>query len=95
MVFFAEVGNGLVMEGFSEAVGVVAKVGAESVGQCVAFCLKQEAYAVVLGEGLINDRGGAVGRNEQSEERRFFGLNGQGVFSIEDKCGLCGFVFLH
>lgn len=83
------------VEGLTEAVGVVAKVGVESVGQGVAFCLEQKADTVVLGKGLIDDGCGAVGRNEQSEEWRFFGLDGQSVLAVDDKGGLGGFVLFH
>ena len=37
------------VESFSEAIGVITKVGVEGVGQCIAFCLKQKADTVVLG----------------------------------------------
>ena len=83
------------MEGFAEAVGVVAEVGVEGVGQGVAFGLEEEADTVVLGKGLIDDRGGAVGRDEQREERRLLGWHFEGVFAVDGIGHLCGFVFLH
>lgn len=83
MVFLAEIGNRLMVEGFAEAVGVVAHVGLEGVGQRVALSLEEQAHAVVLGEGLIDDSGGAVGRDEQREERRFLGLHLDGVLAVD------------
>lgn len=73
-VLAADVGDGLVVEGLSEAVGVVAVVGAECVGECVALCLEHQAYAAVVIENLIYSGGGGVGRDEEHMHRRFFGL---------------------
>ena len=82
MVFLAEVRNGLMMEGFTEAIGVIAQVGVEGVGQGVAFCLEQKAGTVVLGKGLIDHGSRAVGRDEQSEERWFLRWHVEGVFAV-------------
>ena len=73
MILFSQIGNGFMVEGLAEAVGVVAKVGVESVGQGVAFGLKEQADAFVFRQSLIDDGGGAVGWDEQGEERRFLG----------------------
>ena len=95
MVFLAEIGNRFVVKRFAEAVGVVAQVGVESVGQCVALGLEKKAYAVVFGEGLIDDRGGAVGRNNQREKRRFFWLHSQRRLFVDRVSGQLFVVLLH
>lgn len=95
MVFFSEVGNGFVVEGLSEAVGVVAEVGIEGVGEGVAFGFKEKADTVVLGKRLIDDRGCAVCRDEQSEERRLFGRHFEGVLAVDGIGHLCGFILFH
>lgn len=74
LVLAADVGDGFVVEGFAEAVGVVAVVGVEGVGESVAFCLEHQAFAVVLVERLIDGGGAGVGRDEEKAQRRFFGL---------------------
>lgn len=58
LVLAADVGDGFVVEGLAEAIGVVAVVGVEGVGKGVAFGLEHQALAVVLIEGLV-DGGGA------------------------------------
>lgn len=76
-VFFvlaAYVGDGFVVEGFAEAVGVVAIVGVEGVGQGVAFGFEHQAFAVIFIECLIDGGGAGVGRNEEETERRLFGF---------------------
>lgn len=45
------------VEGFAEAVGVVAVVGVEGIGEGVALGLEHQADAVVLVQGLIDGRG--------------------------------------
>ena len=62
------------VESLAEAVGVVAVVGAECVGEGVAFRLEHQACAAVVIENLIDCGGGGVGRNEEHTHRRFFGL---------------------
>lgn len=62
------------MEGFAEAVGIVAIVGVEGVGEGVALGLEHQAYAVVLVQGLIDGCGGGVGWDKQEAERWLFRL---------------------
>ena len=62
------------MEGFAEAVGVVAVVGVEGVGEGVALGLEHQADTVVFVQGLIDGGGGGVGRDKQETERRLFRL---------------------
>lgn len=52
-VLAADVGYGLVVESLAEAIGVVAVVGAECVGEGVAFRLEHQACAAVVIEDLI------------------------------------------
>lgn len=73
-VLAADVGDGLVMEGLAEAVGVVAVVGTESVGEGVALGLEHQACAAVVAENLIDGRGGGVGRDEEHPHRRLLRL---------------------
>ena len=56
-VFAADVGDGLVVECLSEAVGVVAVVGAECVCEGVAFCLEHKSLAAIVIEDLIYSGG--------------------------------------
>ena len=81
------------MEGFAEAVGEVAVVGLEGVGEGVAFGLEHEAYALVVVEHLIDGGCAAVGRNEE----RFNGWLGGRlvVFAVEGILVLLAFVLLH
>ena len=83
------------MESFAEAIGIVAQVGVESVGQGVALCLEKEADPVILRERLIDDRGGAVGWDEKREERRLLRLDGERILAVGCKSYLSGLVFLH
>lgn len=53
-ILAADVGDGLVVKGLSEAVGVVAVVGAECVGEGVSFRLEHKACAAVVIEDLID-----------------------------------------
>lgn len=62
------------MEGFAEAVRVVAVVGVEGVGEGVAFGLEHQALAVVLVERLIDGGGAGVGWDEKKAQGRFFGF---------------------
>ena len=64
-IFLSEIGNRFMVKRFPESIGVVAQVRVEGVGQGVAFCLEQKADTVVLGKGLIDHCGRAVGWNEQ------------------------------
>lgn len=73
-ILASDVGYGLVVECLAEAVGVVAVVGAEGVGDGVSFGLEHKACAAVVIENLIDCGGGGVGRNEEHTHRRFFGL---------------------
>lgn len=73
-VLAADVGDGLVMESLAEAVGVVAVVGAESVGQSVALGLEHQAGAAIVAEDLIDGRGGGVGWDEEHPHRRLLRL---------------------
>ena len=73
-VLAADVGDGLVVERLAEAVGVVAVVGAECVGEGVAFGLEHKAGAAVVAKDLIDRSCGGVGRDEEHTHRRFFGL---------------------
>ena len=73
-ILAADVGDGLVVEGLAEAVGVVAVVGAEGVGESVTFGLEHQACAAVVAENLIDGCGGGVGRDEEHTHRRFLGL---------------------
>lgn len=73
-VFAADVGYGLVVERLSEAVGVIAIVGAECVGEGVALGLEHQAGAAVVAKDLIDCGCGGVGRDEEHTHRRFFGL---------------------
>ena len=45
------------MKGFAEAVGEVAIIGLESVGEGVAFGFEDEAYATIVVKNLINGSG--------------------------------------
>lgn len=45
------------MEGFAEAIGEIAVVGLESVGEGVAFGFEDEAYATIVVKNLINGSG--------------------------------------
>lgn len=74
LVFSADVGDGFVVEGFAEAVRVVAVVGVEGVGESVALGLEHKTDAIVLVQSLIHGCGGGVCRDEQEAERRFFWL---------------------
>ena len=73
-VLAADVGDGLVVEGLAEAVGVVAVVGAEGVGEGVALGLEHQSAASVVVQHLVDCCGGGVGRNEEHTEGRFLGL---------------------
>ena len=73
-VFAADVGDVFVVESFAEAVGVVAVVGGEGVGQRVALSLKHDALAVVVTKNLIDGGGTGVGGDEEHPERRFLRL---------------------
>ena len=59
------------MEGLAEAVGVIAVVGGESVGEGVAFGLEHNALAVVVAKDLIDGGGAGVGGDEEHPQRRF------------------------
>lgn len=69
LVFSADVGDSLVMEGFAEAVRVVAVVGVKGVGEGVALGLEHKTDAIVLVQSLIHGCGGGVCRDEQEAER--------------------------
>ncbi len=73
-VLAPDVGDGLVVEGLAEAVGVVAVVGAEGVGEGVALGLEHKSGSAVVAEHLIDGCGGGVGRDEEHTHRRFFGF---------------------
>lgn len=73
-VFSADIGDVLVVEGLAEAVGVVAVVGGEGVGEGVAFGLEHDALSVVVAKDLIDGGGAGVGGDEEHPERRFLGL---------------------
>ncbi len=73
-VLAADVGYGLVVERLSEAVGVIAIVGAECVGEGVALSLEHQARAAVVAKDLIDCGCGGVGRDEEHMHRRFFWL---------------------
>lgn len=73
-VLAADVGDGLVVECLAEAVGVVAVVGAECVGEGVALRLEHQAGAAVVAEDLIDCGCGGVGRDEEHTHRRFLWL---------------------
>ena len=73
-VFAADVGDVFVVEGLAEAVGVVAVVGGEGVGEGVAFGLEHDALAVIVAKDLIDGGGAGVGGDEEHPERRFLGL---------------------
>ena len=60
LVLSADIGDGFVVEGFAEAVGVIAIVGVEGVGERVALGLEHQAVAVALVQGLIDGSGGGV-----------------------------------
>lgn len=68
------------VECLAEAIGVVAVVGAEGVGEGVALGLEHEAFAVVVVEYLINGCGGRIGGDEKHLHRRFFGFLHGGFF---------------
>lgn len=53
-VFATDIGDSLVVEGLAEAVGVVAVVGAECVGEGVSFRLEHKACTAVVIENLID-----------------------------------------
>ena len=72
-VFAPGVGNGLVVEGLPEAVGVVAVVGGEDVGQGVSFGFEHQSAASVVGEDLIDGCGAGVGRNDEYPQGRLLG----------------------
>lgn len=73
-VLATDVGDGLVVECLAEAVGVVAVVGAESVGEGVALGLEHQAGAIIVTKDLIDCGCGGVGRNEEHTHRGFLGL---------------------
>ena len=73
-VLAADVGDGLVVESLAEAVGIVAVVGAECVGEGVALGLEHQTSAAVVAEDLIDSRGGGICRNEEHPHRRFLWL---------------------
>lgn len=73
-VFAADVGDVLVVEGFAEAVGVVAVVGGEGVGEGVAFGLEHDALSVVVAKDLVDGGGAGVGGDEEHPQGRFLGL---------------------
>ena len=54
LVLSTDVGDGFMVEGFAEAIGVVAIVGVEGIGKGVALGLEHQSDAVVLVQGLID-----------------------------------------
>ena len=62
------------VEGLAEAVGVVAVVEGEGVGEGVAFGLEHDALAVVVAKDLIDGSGAGVGGDEEHPERRLLWL---------------------
>ena len=78
----------LVVKRLAEAVGILAVVGGEDVGEGVAFAFEHHPAATVVVEDLIDHRGGTVGRDVVHQHRRFLG---------DFKTGLVlgGLVFLH
>ena len=84
------------VEGLAEAVGEVAVVGGEDVGQRVAFGLEHQCIAAVIGEDLIDGSGGAIGRNDEHPEGRFFRRFGGVVFLLVVLvAGFLDAVFVH
>ncbi len=81
-VLAAGVGDGLVVEGFAEAVGEVAVVGGEDVGEGIAFGLEHQGIAAVVGEDLIDGGCGAVGRDDEHPQGRLFRRFGGIVFLL-------------
>ena len=79
VVLAAVVRDGLVVKGLAEAVGEVAVVGDEGVGEGVALGLEDEAAAVVVAQHLVHAGGGDVGREEDLQERGLLGLDQRGV----------------
>ncbi len=87
-VFSADIGDVLVVEGLAEAVGVVAVVGGEGVGEGVAFGLEHDALAVIVAKDLIDGGGAGVGGDEEHPQGRFLGL-------VHVHLLLVGLVLLH
>lgn len=83
-ILLTEVRNGFVMEGFAEAVGIVAKVGIKSVGLCVALRLEEQPYPIVLRQRLIDHSGCAVGRDKEGEKGRLLRLGSVTFLLVED-----------
>ena len=95
-VFAPDVGDGLVVECLAEAIGVVAVVGAEGVGEGVALGLEHEAFTVVVIEYLINGCSGRISRDEKHLHGWFFRLF-HGGFFLSSGVVFCEslFVFYH
>ena len=70
-VFAAGIRYHFVMESLAEAIGEVAIVGLEGVGEGVALGFEDDADALVVVEHLIDSGGGAVGRDEKGADWRF------------------------
>ena len=84
------------VKGLAEAVGVVAVVGSEDVGEGVAFGLEHEAAASVIGEDLIDGGGAGVGRDDEHPEGRLFRwLQVRVLFLGAVEAGLLDAVFIH
>lgn len=77
-----EVGDGLVLEALTEALGEVAEVLAETGGEDIAFGLEEEALAVVLIEGLVDGGGAAIGRDKEEADGRRRGLRDTFAFLL-------------
>lgn len=56
------------MESLAEAIGEVAIIGLEGVGEGVALGFEDDADALVVVEHLIDSGGGAVGRDEKGAD---------------------------
>ena len=77
-----------VVKRLAEAVGILAVVGGEDVGEGVAFAFEHHPAAAVVVQDLIDHRGGTVGRDVVHQHRRFLG-------DFKSSLVLGGLVFLH
>ena len=95
-VFSPGVGDGLVVEGLPEAVGVVAVVGGEDIGQGVSFGFEHQATSSVVGEDLIDGCGAGAGWNDEHPQGRLFGrFQVRILFLCLVETGLLDAVFVH
>ena len=53
------------VESLAQCVGVVPVIGLQGLGERVTFCLKHQPHAIIIGQGVDECAGTAVGWNDK------------------------------